>query len=231
MIARQQRDNLDLLRIEAAQLAVLDQIVRVPVVPLVADVHAGVVEQGAVFEPLALAVAELVDRAGLVEDRQRELRHVARVGRRVAAALAELDDAAPAHVGVPLDLPDRRGVAVDVVEDEPFAQREIAQRDVFRAEPAEHAVEQDRPGDGDVGAARVEPVHVQAGFKIRAAQPLAQPVDGLGRHAPVPQRLVADLAVFAERERAEAEDRARRADDAIESALGDACRDSRRSPC
>src|SRR5260221_10664098 len=34
MIARQEGNNLDLLRIEPAQLAVLDQIVRMPVMPL-----------------------------------------------------------------------------------------------------------------------------------------------------------------------------------------------------
>ena len=55
MIARDERHDLDLLRREAAQVAVLDQIVRMAVVALVADVHADVVQQRAVFEPLALA--------------------------------------------------------------------------------------------------------------------------------------------------------------------------------
>ena len=43
MVAREERDDFDLLRIEAAQLSVLDQVVRVPVVALVADVNTGVV--------------------------------------------------------------------------------------------------------------------------------------------------------------------------------------------
>src|SRR5688500_11997846 len=57
VIARNERDDLDLLRFEPAQIAVLDQVVGVLVVPLVTDVHADVVQQGAVFEPLTLGVA------------------------------------------------------------------------------------------------------------------------------------------------------------------------------
>ena len=52
-------------RLEAAQIAVLDQVVRVLVVTLVADVHADVVEQRRVFEPLALAIGQAVDAARL----------------------------------------------------------------------------------------------------------------------------------------------------------------------
>jgi hypothetical protein len=42
-------------------------------------VHPGA-EQGAVFQPLALAIAELVNGARLVEDYHRQLRYVLRVG-------------------------------------------------------------------------------------------------------------------------------------------------------
>ena len=62
MVARDQRDDLDLLRLEAAQVAILDQVVRMPVMPLVADVDADVVQQRAVLQPLALAVAEACAR-------------------------------------------------------------------------------------------------------------------------------------------------------------------------
>ena len=54
--------------IEAAQIAVLDQVIRVPVMTLVADVHADVVQQRAVLEPVALAIAEAVHAARLIED-------------------------------------------------------------------------------------------------------------------------------------------------------------------
>ena len=68
VVARDERDDFDLLRVEAAQIAVLDQIVRMAVVALVADVHADVVQQRAVLEPLALAVAR--GRARCASDRR-----------------------------------------------------------------------------------------------------------------------------------------------------------------
>jgi hypothetical protein len=43
-------------------------------------------------------------------------------------------------------------VARDEIEHEPFAQRQVAQRDLLGAEPAQRFVEQDRPRDGEVGA-------------------------------------------------------------------------------
>src|SRR5258708_38026593 len=66
MIARQQRDNLDLLRIEPAQPAVLDQVIRAPRLPLVADMEADIVRQGAVFTPFTLVIGQPVDRARLI---------------------------------------------------------------------------------------------------------------------------------------------------------------------
>ena len=84
---------------------------------------------------------EAVDAARLVEDGQREPRDLLRVLRPVAAALAELDDAAAADVGIALDLADARAVAVDVVEDEAFAQREVAERELVGAEPPDDRVE------------------------------------------------------------------------------------------
>jgi hypothetical protein len=76
VIAGDERDHLNLVRLEAAQVAVGDQVVRVLVVPFVADVHADVVQDRRVLEPLALAVGQAVNRPGLVEQRQREPGHV-----------------------------------------------------------------------------------------------------------------------------------------------------------
>ena len=70
VIARDERDGVDLVGLEAAQVAVLDQVVRVLVVALVADVDADVVEQRGVFQPLALAIGEPVNAARLVEERR-----------------------------------------------------------------------------------------------------------------------------------------------------------------
>jgi len=142
MIACEQSNNLDFLWIEAAELAVLDQVIRMPVVPFVADVDAGVVQQRSVFEPLAFTVAQSVHRSCLVENGQCQLRNVARMCRVVPAPLPELDNTAPADVRVTLDLADRRRVAMDVVEDQPFTERQITQRDVVGAQASQHAVQQ-----------------------------------------------------------------------------------------
>jgi hypothetical protein len=54
MVPRDQGNRFDLERLEAAQIAVLDQVVRVLVVLLVADMDAGVVQDRAVLQPFAL---------------------------------------------------------------------------------------------------------------------------------------------------------------------------------
>ncbi len=136
-------------------------------VALVADVHADVVQQRAVLEPLAFAVAQPVDAARLVEDGQRQSRDLLRVLRPVAAPLAELDDAAAADVGVAFDLADARAVAVDVVEDQAFAQRQVAERELVGAEAPDDRVEQHGAGDGEVGAARIDPRRGAAALRDR----------------------------------------------------------------
>ncbi len=128
MIAGDEGDDFDLLRIETAEIAVLDQVVRVPVMPLVADMHADVVQHGAELEPLSLAIAESVHALRLVENIERQARHLGGVLGPVAAALSKFDDAAAANIGVALDFLDPRAVAMDVVEDDAFSQREIAER-------------------------------------------------------------------------------------------------------
>ena len=89
MVAGNEGDGLDLLRIEAAQIAVLDQVVGMPVMALVADVHADIVQQRAVFEPVTLVVAETMHATRLIEHGQRQARHVLRMLRPVTAPLAD----------------------------------------------------------------------------------------------------------------------------------------------
>jgi hypothetical protein len=67
VIARNQREDFNLGGIEPAQVAVANQIVGVFVVTLVADVHADVVQQRGVLEPLAFAIGQGMDPAGLFE--------------------------------------------------------------------------------------------------------------------------------------------------------------------
>src|SRR6185295_2785111 len=140
VVARDQADGLDLLRLEAAQVAVLDQVVGVLVVSLVADMDADVVQDRRELEPLALAIGEAVDRPRLIEQRHRQPGDVVRVIRPVVAALGELDDAAAPDVGVAVDLRDLLPVAGDIVEDHALAQRQIAERDFRRPQPAQEFV-------------------------------------------------------------------------------------------
>jgi len=113
VITRDQGDHLDLVRLEAAQIAVRDQVVRVLVVALVRDVNADIVEQRGIFQPLALAIGEGVNAARLFEERDGDLRHLAGVLRPVVAALRQLDHAAPPHGGIAIRLRDLLAVAVD----------------------------------------------------------------------------------------------------------------------
>jgi hypothetical protein len=111
MIARDEGDRLDLVGFEAAEVAVLHEVIRVFVMALVADVDADVVEDRGVLEPFPLAVGQAVNRAGLVEQAGREPRDVLRVVRPVVAAFGQLEHAAPADVGVAIGLRDLLAVA------------------------------------------------------------------------------------------------------------------------
>ncbi len=159
MVARNQRNRLDFVRLEAAKVAVLHQIIRVLVVTLVADVDTDVVQDRRVLEPVTFAVGQAVNRARLIEQRHRQARHLLRVFGPVVAALGELEHAAAPDVGVAVGLRDFLAVPRDVVEHQPFTQRQVAQRDLVGAEALQHFVEQNRPGHRQVGAARFEAGH------------------------------------------------------------------------
>ena len=166
MVAGDQRDRLDLLGLEPAQVAVLHQVVRVLVVSLVADQHADVVQNRRVLEPLALAIGEAVNRARLVEQADGETRDVLRVIGPVLAAVGELEHAPAADVGVAVGLRDFLAVARDVIEHESFAQRQVAERDFVGAEASQELVEQDRARDHEVRAPRLEPRNAQPLLEI-----------------------------------------------------------------
>ena len=174
---------------------------------LVTDVHADVVQQRAVLEPLALGVAEAVDAPGLIEDVQGDPGDLLGVFRPVSASLAQLDDAAAADVGVAFDFPNPGAVAPDVVEHEAFAQREVAQRELVGAEPADDGVEEHRAGDGEIGTSRIHAWNAQPLGDVGLDQPLPQPAQRLRRHSPVAD-VLRHLALFRDRHRTEAQDRA-----------------------
>ena len=68
---------------------------------------------------------------------------------------AELDDAAPPDVGIPVRLRDLLAMPRDVIEDQPLPQRQIAQRDLARPEPLDDRVQQNRAGDREIRAPRL----------------------------------------------------------------------------
>jgi hypothetical protein len=206
MVSRQQRDDFDFLRIETAKIPVLDQVVRVPVMTLVADVHADVVEQRSVLEPLAFLVGETVCAARLIEDTQRQLRDLLRVLRPVPTPFTELDDAAASHVGISFDLPDPGAVAMDVVEDEPFAQRKIAQCEFVCPQPADDSFEQNHARDGEIRPPRIHGGQAQALLDICFDGPIAQPAKRFGADAAIAKLFDPATVLVGERHRAEAED-------------------------
>jgi hypothetical protein len=176
MVACDQGNRLDFVRFEAAQVAVLHQVIRVLVVAFVADVHPDVVQNRGILEPVALAIGEAVNRARLIEQRHRQPRDLLRVFRPVVAALGKLEHTAPPDVGVAIGLRDLLAVSCDVIEDQTLAQRQVAERELLRAEPLQHFIEQDRAGHCQVGAARFEAGHAQALLEVERHQLLAHRV-------------------------------------------------------
>jgi hypothetical protein len=206
MVPRQQRDDFDFLRIEPAKIPVLDQIIRVTVMTLVADVHADIVEQRSVLEPLAFLVRESVCASGLVEDTQRELRDLLGMLGPVPTSFAELDDAAASHVGISIDLPDSGAVAMNVVEDEPFTQCKIAQGEFVCPQPADDSVEQNHARDGEIRPSRIHGGQAQALLDICFDDPIAQPAKRFGADAAIAKLFDPAAVLVGERHRAEAED-------------------------
>src|SRR5262245_39561813 len=100
MISGEKRHDFDLLRLEPAEIAVLDEIVGMLMVALVADVNTDIVEDRPVLEPFALAIGQSMDAACVIEQCSGEPRDLLRVFGPVVAPLGELDDAAPPDVGI-----------------------------------------------------------------------------------------------------------------------------------
>src|SRR5262245_36304773 len=72
MVASHERNRFDFLRLETAQVAVLDQVVRVAVVTLATDMDARLVQERGVIEPLAVSVGHAVNGPRTIEPRRRQ---------------------------------------------------------------------------------------------------------------------------------------------------------------
>jgi hypothetical protein len=126
MVAGDQRHDLNFGRFETAQVTIGEEVKRVLVMIFVADVHADVVEQRRVLQPLALLVGECVHTAGFLEQGQGKTGNLVGMVRPEVAPLPELDHASPPDVRVALRLGDLLAMAGNVVEDQPLTQRKIA---------------------------------------------------------------------------------------------------------
>jgi hypothetical protein len=222
VIPREESQHVDLLRFEAAQIAVLDEIVRVFVMAFVADVDADVVQERAELEPFAFAVGQRVDGARLVEQHQREPRDLLGVFRPVVAAFGKLEDAAAADVGEAIGLGDFLAVLCNVIEDQPLAQRQIAERQFVGFEPAQDFVQEDGTGHGQIGAAGIEPRDPQSLLDVEAGQRAADATELFDGNAAIADGPGAGATVGCRGGHgAEAENRAGRADHAIEAGASD----------
>jgi hypothetical protein len=208
MVPRDEADHFGLVRFEPAQLAVANQVVRMFVMPLVTDVDADIVQDGRVLEQLPLVIGQSVLGTRLVEQGDGEPGDVLRVFRPEVAPFGELEDAPPPDVRIPIGLRDFFPVPRDKVQDQSFAQREIAQRDVLCSEPAQDLVDENHAGNREVGAPGFETGHTQPLLEIERRQFLSQPSDLLRRQAAVSERAALRTAVGRHGHGAEAEYRA-----------------------
>jgi hypothetical protein len=128
-----------------------------------------------------------MERARLVEDRERETCDLLRVFGKVVAPLGQLDGTAAPDVRDAIDLRDLLLVAPDVVDDEPFTQRQVAERDVLGVQAAKDRVDEHGTRHHEVRAARVEAGHSETLLEIEVGHILPQPANLFCRHAQVAQ--------------------------------------------
>jgi len=191
------------------------------VVTFVADMHADVVQDRRVLEPFALPIGKPVDGARLIEERRGEPRHLRRVLRPVVAPLGQLDDAAASDVGIAIGLGDLLPVARDVIENQSFTKREVAECEVRRVQPSNDRIEQNRAGDRQVRPPRLQTRNREPTLEIERDQFLAHPMQLFRRNAAVPELRVGRSTVGRDGDGAEAQDRSRRPDQPIESGARD----------
>jgi hypothetical protein len=115
--------------------------------------------------PFAFAVAESVHRSQAIEEGNGQLRDLTGVRLFPSAAFGELEGGSAAHIGDLVDLSDVLPIALDEVEHQAFAKRQVTERDLVCAKGLEQRIEQHRTGDDEVGPPRVERGDVQAAFE------------------------------------------------------------------
>ena len=221
MVSGDERDDFDLLRVEAPQVAVLDQIVRMVVMSGIADVRADVVHHRGELEPLARVIRQSMNSPCLIEERERQAPDLLGMDRLVVASLGQGQRTAASDVGNLICLGDLAFVGPDVVEDDAFAQGEVAQRDLGRAKAGEDGVDEHRSCDDQVRPLWVESGYLESFTERQRDHLLAYSPNLLARHAQVPDLRWRGATCLGCCDDADAQDSAGRSDDAIEAGIGD----------
>ena len=225
MVARHVRDHHLLGRRDAEQLGVHDQVVRVLVVPVVADVVADVVQQRGVGE--RRAVVGRAARAGRRSRRRAAARAAAPAaacGCLVVAALGEVAHRALARRARVGD--DRRDTRE--LEQQPLADAVARHVQLARLDARQHLRGDGKPGDDDVGALGIEAGHGATLLGRHRGERVEDVLDVLARHHGAVHVARREQSAPREVNRREVGERAARADHAARRASRCAGSTSRR---
>ncbi len=182
---------------------------------------ADVMHQRCVFEPFALAVGEAVHRACLIEEREGETDDLIGMLGVVAAPLCEFERAPSTDIRDAVDLRDLTTIAANVVENQPFAQRQVTERQFLRVEAPKNRIEQNRARWDKVRASRVESGNRQPLLELELGNLFSNPPDLFDGDVQVAQLCWSDAARGGCGDRSDAEDRTGRADHAIKTGRKD----------
>src|SRR5262245_49427382 len=155
--------------------------------------------------------------AHLIEQREREPYDLIGVFGVIAATLREFQRAPATYVRDAVDLHDLAAIAPDVVEHQPFAQRQVAEGQFFGTETAKNRVEQHRSGHDQVRAPRVEARNRKSTLEVEFGDLFSDPADLLCGDMKVPQFRWRSPTGGGCRNRANAQNRARSADHTVET--------------
>ena len=204
-----------------AQIAVLDQVVRMLVVSREADVTADIVHQRCVFQPFALAICESMHPACLIEECERQTYHLIGVLGVIAATLGEFQRAPSTDVRDAVDLRNLAPIATNVVEDQPFTERQVAERQFLGAQAPEDCVEQNHTGHDQVGASGVKSGDGEAVLEVELGNLLSDLPYLLHRDVEISQLRWSRAPCRSRSDRSDAENGAGRADHAVETGRED----------
>ena len=169
VVARDVRDDGDLVGREPFEVGVFDDVERVLVVAAAADGVPHIAEDGGVFEQLTLVLAPAVERRRRVEEAEGEAGDVARVLLVPPEPDGEVVDAPPPHAAERREPLDPLVVPLDEVDHDPLAERVGADLEPLDPEVLQHHVDERGAGDDLVHALLQDAGHRRAAAPGRSA--------------------------------------------------------------